>query len=79
MFDALYQQRAAIESAFGAALDWRRLEEKKASIVGFATQLAAHDRATWPEAIAWMVEHVRRLHSTFSPYVPKLRTLIRTA
>lgn len=76
MFDVLYQDRLQIEAKFGEVLDWRRLDDKKASIIGFATKCAAHDRETWPEAIAWMVEYVRRLQATFAPYVPKLRSLI---
>jgi hypothetical protein len=77
MFDDLYRQKDSIEAAFGEPLDWRRLEHKKASIIGFATQFDADDRSSWPEAIAWMVEYVGRLHRTFAPAVPKLRVLIK--
>jgi len=78
MFNELYQHRSTIESEFGETLDWRRLDEKKASIIGFATLIAAHDRDRWPEAIAWMVKYTGKLHATFAPYVPKLRALIRS-
>lgn len=77
MFDALYQEKGQIEQAFGSALDWRRLDAKKASIIGYAKSLAAHDRETWPEAINWLVEHLGRLHTTFAPRVPQLRSMIR--
>lgn len=78
MFDALLKDRDQIEAAFGEPLDWRRLEHKKASIIGFATGMEAHDRENWPEAIAWMVKYVGRLHQTFAPYVSKLRALVRS-
>jgi len=32
MFDHLFTRKSAIESAFGAALNWRRMDDKKASI-----------------------------------------------
>ena len=77
MFDALLAERDAIERAFGAPMDWRRLEHKKASIIGCAKSIMAHDRENWPEAIEWMVDHIVRLHRAFAPFVPQLRTLIR--
>lgn len=77
MFDALHAQRGAIERSFGAAMDWRRLDDKKASIIGCTKPIPAHDRENWPEAAAWMVEHIGRLHRTFAPQVPGLRSLVR--
>lgn len=77
MFDALHANRDDIERVFGAAMEWRRLDHKKASIIGYTKSILAHDRENWPEAVAWMIEHVGRLHRTFSPQVPKLRTLVR--
>jgi hypothetical protein len=77
MFDALCRDKEQIEQAFGDSMDWRRLEDKKASIIGYAKSMSAHDKETWPEGIDWMVEHIGRLHATFSPRVPQLRSLIR--
>lgn len=77
MFDELHRHRDAIEAAFGEPMDWRRLEGKKASIIGFSAQMLAHDRDNWPEAIAWMVRYTNKLHTTFAPYVPKLRVLVK--
>lgn len=77
MFDLLQADRDRIENAFGAPLEWRRLDEKKASIVGYTKSLMAHDRQNWAEGIEWMVAHVGRLHSTFGPRVPQLRAHVR--
>lgn len=77
MFDALLSERESIEAAFGAPMDWRRLEDKKASIVGYAKTLMAHEQENWPEGVEWMVEYVGRLHRAFGPRVAQLRALVR--
>ena len=76
MFDALYRDKEQIEQAFGAPLDWRRLYEKKSSIIGYAKTMAAHDQENWPEGIEWMVRNTGKLHTTFAPRIPQLRGLI---
>lgn len=77
MFDTLVADREAIEHDFGASLDWRRLEHKKSSIIGYARSIMAYDKETWPDAVEWMVDNVARLHRTFAPRVPRLRAAIR--
>lgn len=77
MFDTLLAEREAIEHDFGAPLDWRRLEHKKSSIIGYTRSIMAYDKETWPDAVEWMIDHVMRLHRTFAPRVPKLRAAIR--
>jgi hypothetical protein len=77
MFDALQREKDQIEQAFGAPMEWRRLEDKKASVIGYTKTLMAHDRETWPEASAWLVAHVARLHAVFAPKIPHLRALTR--
>ncbi len=77
MFDLLYRDSTTIEQVFGARMDWRRLEDKKAAIVGYAGAFAAHDRETWPEAIEWLVFHVAKLHAAFAPRIPSLRALVK--
>lgn len=77
MFDALFEDRVGVERDFNESLDWRRLDDKKASIIGVTKPIAAHQPETWPEATAWMVEHVRRLHQTFSPRIAALRSRVR--
>lgn len=77
MFDLLQRDEERIEATFGESLEWRRLNHKKASIIGFATAIAAHDKDSWPVAIEWMVRNVQQLYRTFNPYIPQLRALIK--
>ncbi len=78
MFDALHHEKAQIQDAFGGQLDWRRLDHKKASIVGYSAPFAGHDKDVWPEAISWMVEHIDKLYAAFSGYIPMLRKIIKS-
>jgi hypothetical protein len=77
IFDHLFAQRDPIEKEFGEQLQWRRLDDKKASIIVSAHAFAGHDRGQWPDAIAWLVDHVRKIHQVFSPRMPQLKSLLR--
>lgn len=77
LFDHLLAQREQIESEFGEPLEWRRLDDKKASIVTISHACAGHDRAQWPEAITWLVDHMRKIQQVFSPRIPQLKSLLR--
>ncbi|MFN4060386.1 MAG: DUF4268 domain-containing protein [Paracoccus hibiscisoli] len=78
LFDRLHSERAAIEAAFGQPLDWRRMEDKKASKITFAQPFDGYDRSTWPEMISWLSEHVRKLETAFKEPLARLNRQIRT-
>lgn len=78
MFDYLFERRSQLEVAFGAPLEWRRLDDKKISMVAFDQPFDGFDRASWPAMVAWLVEHVRRVEATFKPEIDNLRQLLRT-
>lgn len=78
LFDALFDKRDAIEAAFGAELDWRRMDDKKVSIIEFAKPFNGHDRENWPAMIEWLSINIQQLEKTFEPHIPALRTLLRT-
>lgn len=77
MFDLLLERRAAIEAAFGGPLSWRRMEDKKVSIIEAAAPFAGHDRNSWPEMTAWLVAKMRQLERAFDPHVNTLRSFLR--
>lgn len=66
LFDRLHEQKAAIEADFGAPLEWLRLDEKKAAGIRFRKEFDGYDPKNWPEMIAWLTEHVKRLERAFS-------------
>ncbi len=77
LFDYLYARREHLEAAFGESLLWRRMDDKKVSLIECAARFDGHDRANWPSMIDWLVDHVRRMEMVFSKEVPALRNLTR--
>ena len=73
MFDYLFTRKSAIESAFGAALNWRRMDDKKASIIEFAETFDGYDKANWPSMTKWLITHMERLERAFQPEIGNLR------
>jgi hypothetical protein len=61
-YDALYAQRDSIESEFGGALDWQRLDNKRSSQVVFKfNDGGLDDRDSWPTLIDHMIDAMIRL------------------
>jgi hypothetical protein len=63
LFDALHARRAEIEAAFGAPLDWKRLDTKKSSRFGTAKDFEGYNKENWPAMIAWMVDNMERFEA----------------
>jgi hypothetical protein len=78
MFDYLVSHRPQIEQAYGSALEWRRLDDNKVSMVVCSETFEGYEESNWPKMIAWLVEHIRRMERTFSPEIPALRQILRT-
>jgi len=78
MFDALFSRRAQIEQRFDASLEWRRLDDKKVSIVAFAQSFDGYEKTNWPHMIEWLVDKLQRLERAFKPEMAALRLLLRT-
>jgi hypothetical protein len=73
LFDYLRSHASDIERRFGAKLEWRRMDDHKASLVNFKKPFDGYNRATWPDMIKWLVEHVPRLERAFSPEIEGMR------
>jgi hypothetical protein len=67
VFARLFTQKAALESAFGAELDWLELPDKRASRILFTCgdEFSLGDKDTWDSAICWLAEHMKKLHEVF--------------
>lgn len=78
VFDQLLAEKARIEAAFGDQLDWRRMDDKKASRIVYAKPFDGYNRDTWPEMVMWLSEHIRRLEKSFRDPLARLNRQIRT-
>lgn len=77
LFAQLAARASELDQAFGAPLSWRKMEDKKVSIVEYAKPFDGHNRESWPAMIAWLVEHIRRMEKAFDPAIPGLRTALQ--
>jgi hypothetical protein len=77
LFDCLFEKHELLDSEFGEPLSWRRMDDRKVSIIEFSKPFDGHVRENWPEMTAWLVQNVQRLEKVFDKEVPALRTVLR--
>lgn len=78
LFDYLHNRRTQLEASFGSELLWRKMDDKKVSLIECSAAFDGHNRASWPDMIAWLVEHVKRMEKVFDREVPGLRGLAKS-
>lgn len=71
IFDFLYQLKQEIEQRFGQPLHWMRLDDKKMSRVQFCAEADGYNQETWPQSIAWHIEHMSKLDAAFKEPLQK--------
>jgi hypothetical protein len=62
IFDRIAAHRAEVDKAFGAPLDWQRLDNKRASRITIRFDGGWADESTWPAVIPKVVDAMERLH-----------------
>jgi len=74
LFDSLAGHRDAIESAFGGALEWQRLEGKRACRIKVDVTLGGYvDEEKWPVIHEAMVDAMVRFEQALKPFIAKLK------
>jgi hypothetical protein len=74
IFDSLLSSRETIETDFGGALDWQRLDDKRASRIAHVIGLGGwRDEAKWPEIQDAMVDAMIRLEKALRPHIARLK------
>ena len=66
LFDQLLAERERFERAVGEPLEWRRIDDKKVSMIVCKTPAQGYNKEGWP------VEHYRKMDATFSDRVRAL-------
>lgn len=61
LFDQLYGQKQQIEAEFGAELIWRRMDDKKQSLIVYSEEFDGYSREAWPDMTSWLSSHIQKL------------------
>ena len=73
IFDTLYAKKDEVEKSFGDALEWERLDNKRASRIRKIISLGGwKDPDKWTEIHMAMVDAMIRLEKALRPYIQKL-------
>lgn len=73
IFDQLLAKKAALEAAFGEGLDWQRMDDAKASIIGHTIKLGGwRDPEKWPAIQESTTEAMVRLEKALKPAIAAL-------
>ena len=78
LFDRLYAQREQLEHDFGGELEWRRMEERKASRIQISHSFDSYNSDLWPEIANWLGRHVSRLEGAFKEPISRLNRELKT-
>lgn len=65
LFDRLEADRSAIEAKLGGEMSWSRLDERKQSRISYSHPFDGFEAENWPEMLAWLSEHIRKLEGAF--------------
>ena len=73
-FDKLHGRKQKIEQAVGEALEWDRLDHRRASRVSlyFPGEIRITDEERWPEARDWLVQAMGKMRTAFDPVIQEL-------
>lgn len=77
LFDELYKEKEKFEHAVGVELDWRRIDDKKVSMMVCKTPVQGYSKENWPEMIAWLVDHYKKMDRAFSEPVRQLASRMK--
>ncbi len=77
LFDQLLAEQSSIDAAFGSRLDWRRMNDKKQSLIVFAQDFDGYDRENWPTIADWLSRNLRRLEDALHEPLARLGRQVR--
>ncbi|MEP6343796.1 MAG: DUF4268 domain-containing protein [Maricaulaceae bacterium] len=73
IYDVLLAKKEQLETAFGDALDWRRLDDKKSSRIFVEKLTDSYDEDSWPDAFTWLDEKMNKGIGAFQSELNKLK------
>jgi hypothetical protein len=76
LFDQLATEKEHYEQVVGEPMEWRKIDDKKVSMMVCKTPVQGYSKENWPEAINWLVEHYQKMDAAFSEPVRALAAKI---
>ena len=76
LFDQLASEKEHYEQVVGEPMEWRRIDDKKVSMMVCKTPVQGYSKENWPETINWLVEHYQKMDAAFSEPVRALAAKI---
>lgn len=64
-FDELFEQKEEIENKIGTELEWRRLDDKKASRIKLAKNFNFEDQEQWSDYFKWLKDNAEKFKHVF--------------
>ncbi|MFC0282795.1 DUF4268 domain-containing protein [Camelimonas abortus] len=73
LFDQLYSRKNEIEHAFGAPLNWRRMDDNKQSVIAYGADIDGYNKEKWPEIMEWLSVNIQKLQNAFQQHLDELK------
>lgn len=76
-FDILNTHKEEIENRFGQALEWQRLDDKKACRIKYSKPFDGYNKENWPEMVDWIAKHLPKFEAAFTPHLDEIRQALK--
>jgi hypothetical protein len=74
-FEALKSHKSAIESKFGAELQWHFPDDNKQGAVRFCAPAEFEDESTWAGTYEWFIQNMSKLRLTMDSYLKEIKDI----
>lgn len=78
LFDQLVAKADQYETRVDAALDWRRMDDKRISIISCKLPVQGYSKENWPEMIDWLSSRYCEMEAAFTEPVRQLVLQVKT-
>jgi len=81
IFDMLHGKKDQVESVFGEALDWQRLDPKRACRIAWHLKSGGYrsDESEWPELQDQMIDAMVRLEKALSTFIAEVKATLSSS
>lgn len=77
LFDQLAAKADQYNAKLDTTLDWRRMDDKKVSIISCKLPVQGYSKENWTDMISWLADHYQQMERAFAEPVRQLVTQVR--